>query len=304
MRTLFRGAAIASLALLIVSCGLLKKKGEEADAAAEAAVAEVADAAPAPPPPAIASNEDDVARFPDETKLDDVAATFQKAYNVREAPPAGTIVAGLPKGTNVTQIASRTNYFLILFDDPAAAGEKKMGWVHADAFSATVIKEVKCPAGETALVSGLEAPFCGKVCNVDTDCPGGQACKGSANKYVNGKAGAAVKVCTVFHPHDAGAPPAPVATDAGLATNVKKDGGLFIVTKDAGAPAPPTPPVPAPNVIVTAPPCPVGFTSVAKTGKCHRQCAPGAAGVVVCGNFPCSPCENKHVCLERRDQCK
>src|SRR5204863_5425356 len=118
-------------------------------------------------------------------------------------------VAGLPKGTNVTEIASRANYFLIVFDDPAAAGQKKMGWVHADAFSATVIKEIKCAPGETPLVSGLEAPFCGKVCTADGDCPAGQNCKGQANKYVNGKASTSVSVCTVFHVHDAGAPPAP-----------------------------------------------------------------------------------------------
>jgi hypothetical protein len=303
MRTLFRGAFCASLALLIVSCGLLKKKGDEGDAAAEASTAEVADAAPTPPPAALANNEADIARFPDETKLDNVAATFARSYNVREAPPAGTLIAGLNKGTAVTQIASRDKYFLILFDDPAAAGQKKMGWVHGDAFNTNVITTIKCGPGDTALITGSEAPFCGKVCAADSDCPGGQNCKGQANKFTNGKAGAAVQVCTVFHAHDAGPGPSPVATDGGLSVVVKKDAGL-VTTQDSG-------PAPGPTPVagdIAAPPCAAGFTLVAKTNKCHRNCPGGpTAGQCTNAKSVCIKCDSQggvKICADSRDACK
>src|SRR4051794_1236147 len=108
MKTLVRASTALALVMFVVSCSsLLKKKGEE-DAGLEASVvSEPVDAAPAPAPAALATNEGDVARFPDETKLADVGATLQRTYNVREAPPAGEIIVGLSKGTAVTEVALR-----------------------------------------------------------------------------------------------------------------------------------------------------------------------------------------------------
>src|SRR5262245_30692970 len=103
MRTLVRITTALSALMFIVNCGLLKK-GEDAGAT-EGGAAEVADAAPAPTPAALATNEGDIARFPDEAKLADVTATLQRSYNVREAPPSGAVIAGLTKGTTVTEIA-------------------------------------------------------------------------------------------------------------------------------------------------------------------------------------------------------
>lgn len=322
MNRLFRSACIASLVLAAASCGLLKKKGggDEADAAIEAAVlADVADgeapdtgAAPTPTPtPAArvpAANENDIARFPDETKLADVAVATQRQYNVREAPPAGTIVTSLAKGTNVVQVAQRGQYFIIEFDDPKTAGQKMMGWVHADAFSAVAtvdagIATLKCPTGEIALFS--DTPFCGKLCQKDSDCPTTQACKGQANKLTaQGKAGDGVTVCTVFHPHvDAGAP---TVVDAGapkVDAGVVDAGGLNNQKLDAGKT---TPPPPAPAGDVTAPTggqCPTGFSLVAKTGKCHRQCPTVAACKPTSFCIKCDA-DQKRVCGESRDQCK
>jgi hypothetical protein len=319
MKTLVRGSTALALVMFVVSCsGLLKKKGEGEEAGVEdAAPVAVVDAdaaaapAPAPAPAALATNEGDVARFPDETKLADVPATLQRTYNVREAPPNGVVIAGLAKGTAVTQIAQRSTSFLITFDNAKAPGTKLMGWVHRDAFSAVIqdAGPLVCPTGEIALFG--DTPFCGKLCSEDKDCPTGQACKGQASKLLaNGKAGDGVTVCTIFHPHDAGAPPAPpppVVVDAG--------GGKLVVVPDAGLPkvvvlvdAGPLPPAPAGDVVApTGGKCPGGFELIKKTGKCHRAC-PGGPTAGQCKNAKpfCIKCdkEEKKVCAEAQDQCR
>lgn len=238
MITLFRGFRAVSLVSLcalgigLVGCGLLKKKGGDdpgADAEVavepEASVVATAEPAEAAPPPVVvptATNENDVSRFPDEQKLDNVVGTLLRPTNVREIPGIGDVVASLAKGGTVTQLAQRDKFFLVLFENPK---DKKalMGWVGQEAFTAvpTVAvptKTLKCLLPETALIS--DAPFCGKVCTADTDCPKGQACKGHANRLTNGAKGDAVGVCTVFGAAppvvDAAAPvkPPTAATDA------------------------------------------------------------------------------------------
>ena len=297
-----------TLTMMIASCsGLLKRGGDDggSDGAVLVEVAEAAAPEPAPAPSAaLATNENDIARFPDEVKIDK-AETLRRAYNVREAPPAGTVVAPLGKGAPVTQIASRGVYFLIVFDNPKAAGTKSMGWVHRDAFSAVLqdAGPLVCPTGELALFG--DTPFCGKLCSADKDCPTGQACKGSANKLLpNGKAGDGVTVCTVFHPHDAGppapTPPAPVV-DAGKANAPVPDASV----------KPPDPaPTPAPASDVVAPTggvCPGNFVLVKKTNKCHRPCTNSTAATE-CKNRPyfCIKCDGdtKKVCGESQAQCR
>lgn len=304
-----RVAAMTAVVMFVVSCsGLLKKKGDEEDAGGqpEASTAEVADtgAAPVPVAVALATNEGNVARFPDETKLADVAATTLRAFNVREAPPAGALIQSLPKGTVTTQIASRAPYFLVLFDDTAAPGTKKMGWIHKDAYSAVIVDAgvLTCPAGEVPLVA--DTPFCGKLCQADTECPAGQACKGSGSKLMpNGKPGDNVSVCIVFQQ--------PKQKNFGRADAGAKP---IAPTVDAAAPPAPTPTtpnnLPDPGVDVvppTAGKCPANFLLVNKTGKCHRPCASATGGD--CKNKPsffCIKCDNdtKKVCADTRDQCK
>lgn len=306
MRTLARGAVVLSTAMMVVACsGLLKKgEGDAGSDAAPVAVAAEAAAPEAPPVPApaaqLATNENDVARFPDETKIDK-ADTLKRPYNVREAPPAGAVVASLGKGAAVTQVASRGPYFLVVFDNPKAAGTKMMGWVHKDAFSAVLqdAGPLVCPTGEIALFG--DTPFCGKLCSADKDCPTGQACKGQANKLLaSGKAGDGVTVCTAFVPHDAGAPPAPTP-DAGAPKPV--DAGPAPAV-DAGKPAP----GPAQDVVApTNGACPASFVLVKKTGKCHRVCTTSLA-TTECKNRPyyCIKCDGdtKKVCGESQTQCR
>jgi len=341
MKILARGSLALVLVMGVVSCtGLLKKKQQvEEDAGLEASVvAEVADAATLPTPAALATNEGDIARFPDETAIADEEATLQRAYNVREAPPAGVVITGLAKGASVTKIASRDRFFLVLFDDVKAPGTKLMGWIHRDAFSAVTpdAGPLVCAKGEIALFG--DSPICGKLCSEDKDCPKGQACKGSASKLLpNGKAGDGVTVCTIFHPHDAGAPPAPAAdagkppvdagapaVDAGKPVDAgpapKPDAGPApkpdagpAPKPDAGpAPTPPTPTGPAADVVApTGGKCPASFVLVQKTGKCHRSCATGATQpdrLKNCRNANplCIKCDKdeKKVCAEAQDQCR
>jgi hypothetical protein len=283
--------------MIVASCsGLLKKN--DADAGATATTTPDTDAAaptPAPTAGAIAANEGDVARFPDETAASGTAV-LMRSYNVREAPPAGPVIAGLTKGATVTKIAARGFYFLITYDKPGAPGTKQLGWIHRDAFSAVIADAgpLVCPTGEIALFG--DTPFCGKLCSADNQCPAQQACKGSAAKLLpTGKAGDTVSVCTAWRP-----PPTP-ASDAGPAPPTPPPPAVV----DAGHP---TPPAPAPTgdvVPATNGTCAVGYLLVKKTGKCHRSCA---ASPAACKNQPnfCIKCDsdNKKVCAEARDQCK
>src|SRR4051812_21621272 len=225
MTSLFKGAfrPLSNLFILslvgMIGCGLLKKK-DEADAGEDAAVAEVVDAAPPPAAAPITANVDDVARFPDEKALDNAVATIlRNGTNVREIPGVGKVVATLAKGGTVTQVASRGTAILVVFENPKDQ-KKLMGWVDAQSFTAAPvsdagIKVLTCIAPDVALIS--DGAFCGRICAAGTDCPAGQACKGAANKFTNGKFGDAVRVCTVFN----GTRPAVVTViDAGRPTVV------------------------------------------------------------------------------------
>jgi hypothetical protein len=301
---LFRGISVLSLVLVTVSaCSFLKKGGGD-DGGAEGgmAAADEAGAATTPPPAAgAAANEQDIARFPDETKMNDVAATVKRPYNVRDAPPAGAIVAGVNPGQGVTQMASRGNYVLIAFDD-AKQGKKLMGWVHKDAFTPQApdagIADPKCTAPEVALVSD-NTGFCGKPCAQDSECSPDkagqpQACHGSAAKWDKGKASTdTIKVCTVFHPHDAGAP----AKDGGSIMQQRDGGGL--TAADAGAGGLPL------QTAMIAPPtdgkCPENAHLVKKDKQCHMRCPVNA----ICKDPAkyCGKCDGVSVCNAERGFC-
>ncbi|MDB5220861.1 MAG: hypothetical protein JWO86_8788 [Myxococcaceae bacterium] len=293
MTTISRGISLVSALSLVAviplvsGCGLFKKKGDEGDAAAEAAVAEVAEAAPPPAATPAAANENDVSRFPDEKKIENVTATLQRPTNVREIPGIGKVVAALTKGGNVTEIASRSTFFLVTFTNPAD-NKTLMGWISQDSFTAPVAitaKPLACTLPETALIS--DSPFCGKVCVNDVDCPSGQACKGHANKFDNAKLGAAVGVCTIFTP--------PAAATAPQAANLGRVPQAVALTP---------PPAPAAGVNAVPPRaglCPVGFALITKDNQCHRAgCSINTCGA---GQF-CVPCAGANVCTANKDFCK
>ena len=279
MTTLLRGFCVVSfvaVGLSAVGCGLFKKGGDAADAEVEAAaVAEVAEAAPPPVVLPAAANENDISRFPDEKKLENVTGTIQRVTNVREIPGIGKIVTTLAKGGTVTEIAQRGTFFLVVFENPKDQ-KKLMGWISQDSFTAQAdagIIVIKCTAPETALIS--DGTLCGRVCTVDTDCVAGQACKGVANRLLaNGSKGDAVRVCTI-----SGAPPAAVVP----------------------TPATPTAPVP----VVVKPQCGAGSVLVTKDNQCHKS--PCKIGVGCPADQPlCVACQGTTICVApgARNLCK
>lgn len=289
LRSIGAFTAFVALGPLVTGCGLLGKKagGDAADAEAEAAVAEVAEAAPPPVAAPAAANENDVSRFPDEKKLENVTATIQRQTNVREIPGIGKVVATLAKGGTVTEIAQRSTFFLVVFENPKDQ-KKLMGWISQDSFTAQAdagVKPLTCTLPETLLISD-NSPLCGKVCTADVDCPSGQACKGRANKFATGKIGDIVDVCTVFTPPTAATTPRAVLplADAG--------GGV--------AQAVLTVPTPAGNVgDPVGLRCAPNFTLVAKDGKCHKNCNL----IGQCGKDSCILCAGAKVCSPNKTLC-
>jgi hypothetical protein len=286
MRSL-RVASTIALLSLVAACGLLKKGGADGgDATADtdgatAAAGEAGATTPPPPADAPAANENDIARFPDETKLENVAATIMRYTTVREAPISGKPVTTLNKGAAVVEKASRGQYFLVTFD---SGGKTLMGWVYQDSFKEMVdagIRAPVCTAPETPVFS--DQAFCGRPCSTDADCAGGFACKGTAAKIVNAGLGPQIQVCTAFQRPDAGAQPVAVV-DAGPAPVV-----------DSG--------VKPQNVAdVSSPPCAAGTVLLKKDGKCHKLCT---SGVAACAGA-CVVCEGQRVCtpMMQRNFCK
>jgi hypothetical protein len=282
----FRTTASLAIVVALVGCNLLKKGGADAgeDAAADAAVAEATDAAVVPEAGPVASNENDVARYPDETKIENVPATIQRTSYVREAPISGKPIVQVTKDQAVTEIGARGDYFLVVLD---TGGKTLMGWVHKDSFTPMpahqAIKTPTCKAPDFAVFA--DQPLCARPCTADANCAAGQVCKGQANKIVNGKVAEAIQICIAPPPApDAGTTPPPPATTPDAAAPPP-------ATPDAGKPA--TPPPPPPGAIVTDPPCGAGFIHVKKDNKCHKSCR---SGVAACGNNACVKCEGNSVC--------
>jgi hypothetical protein len=281
--------AVALLALSATGCP--KKKDAASDAAAEAAApVAVEDAAPAAPGGAV--NAAAVARFPNETPLANVAEKFDRQAHVRDSPPAGEIIATLPAGTKVEQIAQRDRYFLILFDDPKDQ-QRKMGWVAEIAFrDVPAPKKLTCKAPDVAVI--VDLPVCARICKADAECNAAAAetCTGKAKQMAaDGGAGADVQTCVAHKAADAGAPPA--AADAGGAVaavdaGAKPDAGGPAPVADAGAPKPDAGGAAAATGPIVDPQggaCAATHRLVSQTGKCHLLCGGKPA---LCGKLTCT----------------
>lgn len=327
LRTLFRSSAFVLVGLSVVSCATLKKKilGEDLDASAEAGVVAESDASVIPVEPAPlaaigATNEDDVARFPDEERLANVSATLLRATQAREVPSLGGVVANLAKGTVVTQISQRDGkYFLVTFPNPKAPTTTLMGWVHADTFVAPGVavdagpaKPLTCTAPLVAVLT--DVPTCARICTKDGDCAAGETCHGSGQRMKDGKPGDGVTICSMVVHKDAGAPAAP--TDAGAKPATADAGAAPAATVDAGAkPAtivldagakPAAAAAATTEVDVVAPAggaCAVGFMLVKKDNKCHRLC-PTFGECKQKETRNCIGCDGNKVCSADRELCK
>jgi hypothetical protein len=167
------------VALLAASAGCKKKIAADADASADTDATAAAPAAVSSA--AEATNSDNVARFPEETKIDHVAAKIEEHQAIaRNSPPGGDVVATLPHGTEVTEIAQHGNFFLVTFDNPKDKSAHLMGWVSKDAFSPqhAVVKQdggaAAAASADAAAVAppGALPPFLAKA-GPNRACPGG-----------------------------------------------------------------------------------------------------------------------------------
>ncbi len=298
---------LAAGAILLAGCGALKKKGEDAGSSSAAqdsgesttasgddsgggatATTEDAGSGGTTATESLAANENDVSRFPDETKLDNVSKPIQNPAfgHARQSPPTGLEVATLKKGASVTQIAQKDKYFLSIFDDPKDATKKLMGWIYQDAFSPPKDAgppqntNLSCPAPQVLLIT--DVAFCGVVCKDDKGCPAGNVCHGSANRLVKGKGMEAVSTCV-----PAPKPP-PVVKDAGAPKPA--DAGTAVV--DAGVAPPPAADAGAAKLGIEIAPtggkCPPTHLLVPKDGKCHAICAEGVSSAAICGSARCT----------------
>jgi hypothetical protein len=268
-----RSLAPFGLVALLAACP--PKKSTDGDAAApadtasEAAAPAASASANAPTPESVATNVSAVARFPDENKLNGVPGQIQSPANARTVPGIGTIVAALPKGTNISSISEHDTSTLALFDDPKNAGQKLLGWISKSTLIPGAITDAgrprqACPTGLSLLATiSLDEVFCGHTCRVDTDCVGGQACVGIARLIgADGGVGDSAKICTAMI---AGTVPGTVPGTAPTGTVAHLDAGQMLpITGNTTLPAFLSQPVLGQ--------CPPGFKIQLSDGVCHKLC--------------------------------
>ncbi len=289
MRLYKRSVVAVAAFSLVAGCKLLNRGTPDLDASI--AIPDL-DAGAVVAPPAVVvtgANADDVARFNDEQPLASVDATILSAIAIaRTAPPAGPVVTTLKKDSKVVQIAKHDEYFLAAFDDPKNPSQKLMGWIHETNFTGKAVITT-CSAGLTLFKSDVN--FCAKECTADSNCTGGQVCKGTSARASDGKT---ALFCTARPAvKDAGTTPALVAVDAG-------------VKVDAGSVTPPTV-VDAGSAAAKKDPekpsmgggCEPGYRLVDSDKRCHLICQVGTPGVgpQVCGGTRCTAtCGSPAVC--------
>ena len=151
----FRSSSAALLVLLALAA-CKKKPAEVADAGeAPAAAAETPDATSAEP---VTTNAANVARFGDEVKIDHVVAVVVSSNaQVREDPAGGKLLATIPKGASVTELAEHAGHLLVVFDNPKTPTEKLSGWVSKDIFSASAVHVAAKDGGVSAGDAGAPA---------------------------------------------------------------------------------------------------------------------------------------------------
>lgn len=235
-----------------------------------------------------ADNEREVKRYKDEKEISDrpTAKIESPWVGVREEARYGAEhVATLKKGKEVTKLAEKSGFTLVIFDSDTDAGKKLMGWLVSSAFipdkdaGVPKIKLLNCPAGQAAIADDQQ-DYCAIVCTRDEQCPSTMACHAEG---ILRTSMVPVKMCKT-----GSRTPPPVVADAGA----PKDAGG---TVDAATRAPKLAPG---NVIryeqADAAPCRAGYF---KSGTlCRWQCEldidcgttgakcadSGTAGVKVC----------------------
>jgi hypothetical protein len=272
-------AFAAGLVLVVVGtagCKTIVEKikavrgGEAEDASAVTAAEPSSSAPPTPAPEPLATNEADVKRFADESRLpapeDD---DLDRAATARTEPSAtAKAVAALAKGDKVTLHAEKNGFFLVTFPDPKDRTKRLMGWVPQLAFvpPATITgTKVTCPTGQGIyLTKAMKGPLsskqivdlvgagdalCAKACVADKDCAAPMTCVMGGGFAVSGPGNVATKAGSICMKKHAAMP----STNADAGATTPTDAGPVASTDAAAAHAPDAATVPAEPPPSTAP---------------------------------------------------
>ncbi|MGZ3473624.1 MAG: hypothetical protein ACXWUG_04320, partial [Polyangiales bacterium] len=119
--------------------------------------------------------------FIDETPMRGIRKITVAAAKVHKAPKDQNIVATLPRGTEISLVASiYEDWLRIRFTDPNTS-IRRQGWIYASTFAGPKTKT--CPAGWTW--HQQDGGWCDRECNKNTDCKAikGFKCSGTLCFY-------------------------------------------------------------------------------------------------------------------------
>ena len=211
-------AVMAFGSVVLMACPPKKQGGADGGDAGPAASASAEAGSTA-----LAANEGQVSRYPDESPVNHVSLTTVWTISdvrTQSGAGAGELIADIVKGTDVDKIAERQGYYLVVFTDPSDSTRKEMGWVSQAIFSPEPVHKhiaLKCQTGVPILLQGgLE--LCVTECTSDSQCSRGWSCTGDGVLSNNGSPGNKITYClpaSVFTDGGAPPPPPPPVADAG-----------------------------------------------------------------------------------------
>jgi hypothetical protein len=127
-----RWIVVALVASTVPACSMFKKGAGDAGDAGEGGTA----VAPVEAAPALAANESDITRYPDEKATPGGTLTTEGPAELRtEVGSGGKLVVVLKKGTEVDKVAEHASHYLVVSEDPKESSRKLMGWASETAFS-------------------------------------------------------------------------------------------------------------------------------------------------------------------------
>jgi hypothetical protein len=132
-----------------------------------------------------AGNAASVTRYVDESAMAPTTSKLVPATTARTMPLGPRAVAIFESGGDVTVLAKRGSYYLVIFPDPKDAQKQLAGWIYKDGIglvgaastSTATASDLTCKNGEVhVLADGL----CALACTHDADCaPAGGVCDGN-----------------------------------------------------------------------------------------------------------------------------
>ncbi len=107
---------------------------------------------------ALAANEADITRYPDEKTSAGSTLTTEGPAELRtEVGSGGKLVVVLKKGTEVANLAEHAGHNLVVAEDPKDASRKLMGWAGASAFTLPAVHVHEGHEGHEAHEGGAPA---------------------------------------------------------------------------------------------------------------------------------------------------